>query len=136
MYPADYLSGTGSRRTTSFPRRRQLAELLIYLFIFLSAAMRNTSFSNSPAFTWSSAPVQSIYLLNIACSSVPYKSFPPCTFSTLVCILFIHAHLLLLNYFNQHCVSPRSPRSDATDHNYIRSRSAICGLNGLTSRPT
>jgi hypothetical protein len=65
----------------------------VYLFIFLSATMRNpiqTSCSNSHTFTWSSASVQSIYLLYIACSPVPFKHCPPCTFSTLVCIQFIH----------------------------------------------
>ena len=76
--------------------QRQLAEPLIYLFIyfiFLSAIMRNliqTSCSNSPVFIWISASVQSIYLLYIVCSSAPSKNFPPCTFKsiclTLACI--------------------------------------------------
>ena len=71
-------------------KRRQLAEpliyLFIYLFIFLSAIMRKltpTSLINSPVFTWSSASVQSIYLLHIACSSAPSKHCPPCTLKTI-----------------------------------------------------
>ena len=66
----------------AFHKRRQLAEPLIYLSIFHSAIMRKliqTSCINSPVLTWSSASVQSIYLLHIACSSAPSKNCPPCT---------------------------------------------------------
>jgi len=88
----------------AFHKRRQLAEILIYLFvdlfIFLSAAMRNpiyTSCSHLPAFTWSSAPVQSIYASSLHCMLLcSLQSLPT------LCLLYsrlhlIYPHLLLLN---------------------------------------
>jgi hypothetical protein len=143
MYPADYLSGTGSRRTTSFPQTTTADSRnpsFIYLFIFLSATMRNpiqTSCSNSPTFTWSSASVQSIYLLCL-------HRMLPCSLQALPTLYFLYSRLhpiypdlLFLNYSNQHCVSSRPPQSDVTvDQSYNRSRSACRGLNGSILRPT
>ena len=94
-----FTNGDNSRSPSFF--------LLIHLFIFPSAIMRkliSTSLINPPVFTWSSASVQSIYLLHIACSSAPSKHCPPCTHKsirpTLIRIQFIHNCFLSTSLIN------------------------------------
>ena len=141
MYPADYLSELEAEEPLAFHKRRQLAEPLVYLFIyfpFRHHEKSNTDFMfQLTTFTWSSASVQSIYLLCL-------HRMLPCSLQALPTLYFLYSRLhpiypdlLLLNYSNQHCVSSRPPQSDVNgDQSYNRSRSACRGLNGSIHRPT
>ena len=143
MYPADYLSGTGSRRTTSFPQTTT-ANLRnpSFIYIFIYFPFRHHEKSNTD-FMFQFTTIH----LVLCVSSVHLSSLHrmlPCSLQALPTLYFLYSRLhpiypdlLLLNYSNQHCVSSRPPQSDVTgDQSYNRSRSACRGLNGSILRPT
>ena len=91
--------------------------------------LTQTSSFNLSVFSRFSVPVQTYYLIFVTCSAPlppennvnsvlplshqPIYPYPP---------LFTDMHLIFFNYHNQHYISFRSPRSDATRN---RARSAL-----------
>ena len=68
------------------------------------------------------------------------QALPTCTLKsirlTLICILFIHICFSPISIINIASLPDNIPRSDVTEQNYNRSRSAFRRLDGLILRPT
>ena len=146
MHPADYLSRTEAEEPRASHKQTQLAEPLIYLFIYLffyfpfcHHAKSNTAFMfklNSPVFAWTSASVQSIYLLCTVCSSAPSKNYPPCTPNSICLTLVIHICSFSTSLINIASPPDHLDQMLLPEQSYNRPRSTFRGLDGLILRPT
>ena len=124
-------------------KQRQLAEPLIYLFLFLFSFPPPCEIQYRPHF-----PIrlfspgllrqfsQSAYLLYTVCFSAPSKNYPPCTPNSICFTLVIH-----ICFFSTSLINIASPPDHLDqmllpEQSYNRPRSTFRGLDGLILRPT
>jgi hypothetical protein len=127
-----HLTGTGNSRNKSWS---QTATTRRNLQIYLPATMRNLIqifCPNLPVF-YCSISAQFTCLLYIPYSSAPCMQRPLSTgchvTMTYLFLRLTYPSTLNFNYRNQHCVSPRTPRPDATrQRGYNQARNILRGL--------